>query len=241
MWTRIQLKDNAKIVMFQNYWQTVLVAFLAVVATGGASGSNSGSFNAASSNFSGGGMMYHTVAVLFLLLIMGISIVFILAFSVLLLKPLEVGCRRYFISARQAPGNISLLGFGYKNEYMNIVKTQFLRGLFTFLWSLLFIVPGIIKAYEYRMMPYILAENPGMNTEEVFARSKMMMTGDKWDVFVLDLSFLGWHILGILTCGILSIFYVNPYQQSTNAELYEALRYKLNQPNPYQQPNPYKP
>jgi len=231
MWTRAQLKDNAKIVMFQNYWQTVLVAFLAIVATGGSYGGNS--YNIFSSRSSGGGMMYYAAAVFFFLLITSTVIAFSLVFSVFLLKPLEIGCRRYFISARQAPGNISLLSFGYKNEYMNIVKTQFLRGLFTFLWSLLFIVPGIIKAYEYRMMPYILAENPGMNTEEVFARSKMMMTGDKWDAFVLDLSFLGWHILGFFTCGLLNIFYVNPYQQSTNAELYEALRYKLDQPNPY--------
>jgi uncharacterized membrane protein len=63
-----------------------------------------------------------------------------------------------------------------------------------------------------------------MDKDEAFARSKEMMTGQKWNAFVLDLSFFGWHLLGIFTCGLLQIFYINPYQQLTNAELYEALR-----------------
>ena len=89
---------------------------------------------------------------------------------------------------------------------------------------MLFLVPGIIKSYEYRMIPYILADNPTISYEEAFALSKKMMTGNKWDAFVLDLSFIGWRILGGLTCGILSLFYVNPYQYQTNAALYEALK-----------------
>ena len=75
--------------------------------------------------------------------------------------------------------------------------------LFIALWTLLLIVPGIIKSYEYRMVPYILAENPGMNRKEAFAISKRMMTGKKWATFVLDLSFFGWIFLSIFTCGIL--------------------------------------
>ena len=103
---------------------------------------------------------------------------------------------------------------------------MFLRSLYIFLWSLLFIIPGIIKAYEYLMMPYILAENPEMETKEVFARSKEMMTGEKWRAFVLDLSFIGWKILGILTCCVLSVFFVSPYYYSTLAELYAVLKQK---------------
>ena len=85
-------------------------------------------------------------------------------------------------------------------------------------------MPGIIKAYEYRMIPYILAENPDIDTKEAFARSKEMMTGNKWDAFVLDLSFLGWILLSVCTCGILAIFWVNPYMYMTDAELYVALK-----------------
>ena len=75
------------------------------------------------------------------------------------------------------------------------------------------------------MMPYILAEDPDMPTKEVFAMSREMMRGQKWKAFVLDLSFLGWGILSLLTLGIVGIFYVNPYRNMTNAALYERLRY----------------
>jgi uncharacterized membrane protein len=75
------------------------------------------------------------------------------------------------------------------------------------------------------MIPYLLAENPNMTWKEAFTESKTMMTGNKWKAFVLDLSFIGWNLLSILTLGILSIFYVNPYRFSTNAALYEAIKY----------------
>ena len=82
-----------------------------------------------------------------------------------------------------------------------------------------------IKAYEYRMIPYLLADNPSMSQEEAFALSREMMKGQKWKTFVLDLSFIGWDILSIFTGGILSMFYVQPYKMMTNAALYEALAY----------------
>ena len=100
---------------------------------------------------------------------------------------------------------------------------MFFRGLYTFLWSLLFIIPGIIKAYEYRLIPYLLAENPNMDMQEAFERSRTMMDGNKYDAFILDISFIGWIILSEVTRGILGIFYVNPYIQLTNTELYVAL------------------
>ncbi|MCL2052259.1 MAG: DUF975 family protein [Lachnospiraceae bacterium] len=231
MWTRAELKNNAKIVLTQNYWKSVLAAFLLIIVGGGAQGNNSSNFfrNADVSVSGGYGLFYITEIFAKLGIILGlvmISFIITLAVSLFLLNPLEIGCRRYFISARLAPGDLSLIGFGFKHSYMNIVITQFLRGLFVFLWSLLLIIPGIIKYYEYRMMPFILAENPGLDTKSVFAKSKEMMTGNKWNAFVLDLSFIGWHFLGIFTCGLLNIFYSFPYQQSTNAELYEALRSK---------------
>ena len=78
--------------------------------------------------------------------------------------------------------------------------------------------------YEYRMVPYILAENPDMDRKEVFLISKRMMDGKKMAAFVLDLSFIGWVILGTITCGIVNLFYVSPYMQATNAEMYTANR-----------------
>ena len=75
------------------------------------------------------------------------------------------------------------------------------------------------------MIPYLLADHPEMSREEAFARSKELMKGQKWNAFVLDLSFLGWEILSALTLMILGIFYVAPYRNMTNAALYEKLEY----------------
>jgi uncharacterized membrane protein len=145
--------------------------------------------------------------------------------------PLEVGTCRFFFKNQKADAKVAEVAFAYDNCWKNIAVTMFFRDLFTFLWTLLFIIPGIVKAYEYRMIPYILAENPDMKREDVFALSKKMMDGEKWHAFVLDLSFIGWHILGALTAGVLEVFYVVPYQSSTNATLYEALKFlKVDRP-----------
>ena len=74
------------------------------------------------------------------------------------------------------------------------------------------------------MIPYILAENPKIKRKEAFKLSKQMMKGNKWKTFILDMSFFGWNFLSVLTFGLLSIFYVNPYNTATIAELYMFLR-----------------
>ena len=93
-----------------------------------------------------------------------------------------------------------------------------------FLWSLLCVVPGIVKAYSYRMVPYIIAESPDMDQREAFRLSRSMMDGNKWRVFVYDLSFIGWEILNAFTFGFLGLFYVNPYKATADAELYAQIR-----------------
>ena len=101
---------------------------------------------------------------------------------------------------------------------------MFLRNLYTALWLLVFIIPGVIKAYEYRMIPYILSDCPDISRQEAFRISKEMMMGNKMNAFVLDLSFFGWIILTVITCGIAGVFYVNPYIAATDAELFIAIR-----------------
>ena len=76
------------------------------------------------------------------------------------------------------------------------------------------------------MVTYLLAEDPDMSKEDAFRISKEMMNGNKWKAFLLDLSFVGWAILSLFTCGLLSILFVSPYHYSTNAALYERLRYE---------------
>ena len=143
--------------------------------------------------------------------------------SIFLIAPLHVGCYRWYILNRTSNPPIGELLHVFRNGYFNAVKIMFSRGLYTFLWSLLFIIPGIIKSYEYEMIPYLLAENPNMSKQEAFALSKELMDGNKFNAFVLDLSFILWNFVGSLVFGLPGIFFVNPYVQLTNVELYVKL------------------
>lgn len=168
-------------------------------------------------------------------LVVGGILLFIVLFIVIaaihafLFNPLEAGTARFFVRNLNDKAEIRELAYCYDHGYLNVVKTVFLRDLYIVLWGLLLIIPGIIKSYEYRMVNYILAENPEMNTKDVFAMSRDMMRGNKWRAFVLDLSFLGWHLLSLITIGLAGIFYVFPYRNMTNAALYEFLRYGRNE------------
>ena len=162
-----------------------------------------------------------TGMIAFLVLVaMAIAIVI----DVLILNPLEVGVRRFFSVNMFEKAQIRELAYGFDHSYKNVIHVMFFRDLHTFLWTLLFIIPGIVKSYEYRMIPYLLAEYPDMPKEDAFAISKQMMTGNKWKTFVLDLSFILWFIGSAFTLGLLGLFYGNPYYAQTGAVLYDALK-----------------
>ena len=143
---------------------------------------------------------------------------------VFLLNPLEVGGRRFFAVNDKEPARVGELGFAFDSRYMNIVKTMFFRDLFLFLWSLLFIIPGIIKSYSYMLVPYILGDHPDMDAQDAITLSRSMMRGNKWRAFVLQLSFLGWWILSLFTLGLLGVFYVRPYENAAEAAMYQAIK-----------------
>ena len=109
------------------------------------------------------------------------------------------------------------------DDFWAAFKVSFLTGLFTFLWSLLFVIPGIIKTYSYSMATYILAENKGKPALECINESKAMTEGHKMELFVLSLSFIGWGLLCSITCGIAAIWVV-PYMQATFANAYKSLK-----------------
>ncbi|MCR4688383.1 MAG: DUF975 family protein [Saccharofermentans sp.] len=167
------------------------------------------------------------IAVMFVL--MGIVILIATAVGLVveafLIKPIEYGLRFFFRRNLDEPANLSLIAHSFDKNYMNSVKAGFFSQLFISLWSLLFVIPGIIKSYEYRLVPYLVSENTEMTWKEALAESTRLMKGHKWNTFVLDLSFIGWEILSFFTCGLLSIFYVDPYKLSTDAALYEAIKY----------------
>ena len=147
-----------------------------------------------------------------------------LAISIFLFNPLIAGGYRFFNRSLVMNTKINEFAFAFKRSYLNVVKIMFLRQLYIFLWSLLFIIPGIIKAYEYYLVPYIVGDDPDISASEAFRMSKELMRGNKFKVFVLELSFLGWYILSGMTCGLLSVFYVAPYVYLTKAALYRRLR-----------------
>ena len=112
--------------------------------------------------------------------------------------------------------------FSFFKHWSTAVLTGLLKALYTFLWTLLFIVPGIIAVYRYSMTSYILAEKPNLTPDEALAESKRIMQGNKWRLFCLNLSFIGWDILCVLTLGILS-FWVGPYKNAATAAFYRSI------------------
>lgn len=100
---------------------------------------------------------------------------------------------------------------------------RFLRNLYVFLWSLLFIIPGIIKSYAYAMTPFILAENPNLSASQAIQLSEDMMDGHKGDLFILDLSFIGWNLLAAMTMNLGNIA-LNPYKNAAYAAFYRQLQ-----------------
>ena len=142
-----------------------------------------------------------------------------------IVNPIQVGMASFFYRNRTEKTSVGELAFAFnRNDFLPVVKTMFLRGFYVFLWTLLLVIPGIIKTYEYRMVDYILAEHPDMPTREVLNLSRQMMMGHKWNTFVLDMSFIGWALLGSLTMGVVNVLWTNPYMRATEAELYEVLK-----------------
>lgn len=219
MWTRAELKSRAKSVLKVSYWQAFLVSIIIAFAQGGLGGSSR--------------YEYHTNSPVtheiwpYLPIIISITFLVILlalAFRFFLGYPLEVGGRKYFIRSTGNIFDLNNLGYAFHKEwYMNIVIGMLWRDFINFLWFLLLVIPGIIKFYAYRMVPYILADNPHINYQRALELSTRMTSGHKWAMFVLDLSFLGWYLLGMLAFLIGTLF-VLPYQNATFAELYIVLR-----------------
>ena len=226
MWTRAELKDRAKAGLKRNYWKSVVIGLLATlmyaftVANGG-SGMENGSLNEAFSGMSSGEILA-AMGLLFSTFLAGSLITAVI--HAIIYNPLKVGISAFCLDAIEDTAPFKSILKGYGNKFFYNVWALFLRDLLVTLWSLLLVIPGIIKGLEYRLVEYVLAENPGISTKDALAKSKALMQGHKWNVFVLDLSFLGWNILNVLTLGILGVFYVQPYQMLTNAALYEKLK-----------------
>lgn len=230
MWTRAELKSRAKEILRLMYGKAFLVS-LVILISGHYNNGGSSNFRLNSNNrqfmntspsyihdwiFSNLGLVFFGI---------GTLISFILLYRILIGFHLEVGSRRFFIKASEEKNSeVGVIGYAFSGGgYINIIKTMIYRAILIFLWTLLLIIPGIIKTYAYRMVPYILADNPEISFKRAIELSNQMTDGHKFDIFVLDLSFLGWYFLGALALGV-GVLFVMPYDHATNAELYRVLR-----------------
>ena len=139
----------------------------------------------------------------------------------------KVGERRFFMETSFYHGTSPrrvLLPLAV-NRWLRSCTVMFFTALYRWLWTLT-IAGWFIKTQSYRMVPYIVAENPNVTHKEAITLSRKMMNGYKWQAFKMDLSFIGWDILGIASLGLVSIFYVNPYQTATEAQFYFTVREK---------------
>jgi len=213
MWTRAELKRRAKLALNDTYWSAFGTVILAVI------------FQAAFNyvyNLDGlynGDPGINPPGIPWLWRLYPLS----LLFSFFVTNVLLVGLNYYFIRNHYGETQIRNLFRGFRRGYLNVVGVQFVTGFIVFLWSLLFIIPGIMASYKYSMVPYLLSENPEINGKEARRLSAKMTDGQKWDIFVLDLSFLGWYLLGLI-CLIVGILLVPPYVLAAKAELYIYLR-----------------
>ena len=235
VWYCRDLKYRAKQAFRKNYWAAVVVSLILAIAVGigsGGGGSSSVANTVTHTEVYDGTLrfsMNSAAPFVWLLSAFALGALLILGSIFILLKifvgnVLEVGARGFYIeNLYSAPSVGKILAPFRSGQYWNIVKIMFFRDLFIFLWTLLFVIPGIVKSYEYKMIPYLLAENPGMSKQEAFDRTREMMYGQKGNAFVLDLSFLPWLFLNAFTFNILGILYLKPYMDATQAELYDVL------------------
>ena len=232
-WTRAGLKERALALLSPGYWPLVLVSLVAIVIGdyGGAFLRHSSSClrvktsttvtvqptNVIEACSSTSLPMDMTTMVVLLVVALVLAMI-------LLGNPIAVGVRKYFVGRHRGTARLKDLFFAFSSgHYWNVVLVVLMHDLAVLLWSLLLIIPGWVKAYALRMVVYELADNPAISWREAFDISERVMQGQKWDSFVLDLSFILWWLLSGLTCGFLDVFFVVPYFGLTSAGLYETL------------------
>ena len=210
------LKNRAKANIKKDFWTAFAACFVASLATGIASG-----LSAANSTMTTMGTMMD--------MDMSLTVVLsplstILSFATILVSgTLTVGLAVFFLNlANGAEAKVENVLSQFKHHWGNTFVLGLLTTIFTALWTCLFIIPGIIAAMSYFAAPYILAEHPEIKASEAIKMSKDMMNGHKKELFTLYLSFIGWFILGIITCGI-AFIYIMPYMQATLAEFFNEI------------------
>ncbi len=158
-------------------------------------------------------------------LLMGLAASFIPAVgSLIIAGPMAFGlAAAYLAYVRNQQADIEALFSGFKTDFVQTLLIGIMTAVFTFLWGLLFVIPGIVKSYAYSMAYYVKIDNPDWNWEQCITESRKLMDGNKWNLFCLDLSFIGWAIVCCFTFGI-GALWLNPYMQAARASFYESIK-----------------
>lgn len=153
------------------------------------------------------------------------AIILAIIYAIFVAQPIRVGQWKFYLESRRGNSNIGNVFAQFRSgNYLNTVKTQFMVSLEVFLWSLLFIIPGIVKSYELFLVPFIVAENPQIDYKRAKEISRKTMEGEKFNLWVLQLSFIGWYLLGAIV--IIGGLFVEPYCNATMTEFYCCMRQK---------------
>ena len=153
--------------------------------------------------------LFMMVAILLVFAVTGVSSVVMF----LTLGPFMFALYRIMVSVRKGKddkADLNKIFSGFTECFGTSIILSLLEILFIFLWGLLLVIPGVVKAYSYSLSMYLLQEKPDSTWEECHDKSMQLMNGHKWDLFILDLSFIGWYIVGMLCFGI-GVFFVAPY------------------------------
>lgn len=227
MWSIAELKSRGKQAFRANYWQSVAVSFVMAIFAGGTASAASNRVQSTTSEVTveGAGVSPEQAAFLAAVVLGVIFTVGIVGSIVhaLLANPIEVGGRRFFEKNANDPTTQFNTMFEGFQDYGRVLVTMLIRDVFILLWTLLLIIPGAMKAYSYRLVPYLVKDRPELSPMEVLAESEALMRGNRWRAFVMDLSFLGWLLLGVVTLNLGNIFWTNPYMNATDAALYQEL------------------
>ena len=145
--------------------------------------------------------------------------------ELILIGPLSFGLAAVFLSLARGKKAVDLgdLLKGFTDGgFVRLLLLGLLQNLFIILWSLLFVIPGIVKSYSYSQAIYLSYDHPDWDWKQCIDESRRIMNGNKMKLFVLDLSFIGWYIVGMLACGIGTLWVV-PYHEAAHAEFYQEL------------------
>lgn len=231
---RALLKERAKEIMRKNHWLCVGVAFLGTLTLGGSNYSNLNIDIPDIHNINDlkdflqetTGLFFTPTFLTGLLMVCIVPVIVSVLLKVFVTNQFFVGSCRFFLKFRQNnPTSVSEIFQSYKDKtFLNVAKVTFLRDLYLVLWSLLFVIPGIVKSFEYFAVDYILAVRPDADSNEVFDLSKRLMKGNKFALFELNLSFIGWMFVSMFACGLPIPLYVTPYMRITQALFFGEIR-----------------